>query len=41
MHSRYNLILHQQPMKMIQSSISHKKGGVKWGDVAEIMVVIG
>jgi hypothetical protein len=40
MHSRCKLILHEQPMKMMQSSISDQECGVKWGDVAEIMMVI-
>jgi hypothetical protein len=41
MHWRCKIILHGHPIRNHQSSISYEESGVKWGDVAEYMVVIG
>jgi hypothetical protein len=41
MHRRCKIILHGHPIRNHQSSISYEESGVKWGDVAEYMVVIG
>jgi hypothetical protein len=41
MHCQCKLVLHWQLIRIVQCFISYQKGGIKWGDVAEKMIVIG
>jgi hypothetical protein len=36
-----NNFIHGHPIKNYQSSISYEESRIKWGDVAEYIVVIG